>query len=75
MSDGRFTMRGYAFQGYASAPWALAGGGAVVVPINSIRYQLIGASGQRLSLDGASGERDELTGASGKRFELEGGTR
>jgi hypothetical protein len=25
MSDGRFTMRGYAFQGWASAPWALAG--------------------------------------------------
>ena len=65
MSDGRFTMRGYAFQGWAYAPWALAGGVAAVVPINSIRYQLIGASG----------ERDELTGASGKRFELEGGTR
>ena len=31
MSDGRFTMRGYAFQGYASAPWALAGRIAAVV--------------------------------------------
>jgi hypothetical protein len=37
MSDGRFTMRGYAFQGYASAPWALAGGVAAVVRTGSGR--------------------------------------
>jgi hypothetical protein len=62
MSDGRFTMRGYAFQGWASAPWALAGRVAAATDHVTTRLTLIGQSRQRLSIDGQSQERLTIRG-------------
>jgi hypothetical protein len=55
-------MRGYASQGYASAPWALAGRVAAATDHVTTRLTLIGQSRQRLSIDGQSQERLTIRG-------------
>jgi hypothetical protein len=72
MSDGRFTMRGYAFQGWASAPWALAGRIAGPTDHVTTRLTLIGQSRQRLTLTGTSGERLSIDGQSQERLTIRG---
>jgi len=74
MSSGRFTMRGWASQGYRAAGRALANGGAGPIPVEELttRLTIVGTSQQRLGIDGASGERMSLRGISGKRLVLTG---
>jgi hypothetical protein len=64
-------MRGYTSQGYAYAPWALAG--RIAADYTTTRLTLIGQSRQRLTLTGTSGERLSIDGQSQERLTI-GGT-
>ena len=66
-------MKGWASQGYASAPWALAGRVAAATDHVTTRLTLIGQSRQRLTLTGTSGERLSIDGQSQERLTI-GGT-
>ena len=77
MSTGRFTMRGFASQGYRAAGRALANGGAGPIPvaIDTRRHYLVGSSGERYRLTTTTAERGELNGAGADYNTLTGCTR
>ena len=65
-------MRGYAFQGWAYALWALAGRISGPTDYVTTRLTLIGQSRQRLTLTGTSGERLSIDGQSQERLTIRG---
>ena len=76
MSTGRYSQRGYAFQGFAFRTWGLAGAEAETNPaIVTTRLSLIGTSRQRLSIESTSTERMARVGTSEKRLSIEGASR
>ena len=77
MSTGRFTMRGWASQGYRAAGRALANAGAGPIPvaIDTRRHYLTGGSGERYRLTATTAERAELNGAGVDYNTLTGCTR
>lgn len=70
MSTGRYSKRGWAFQGYVFRPWALAGGAGGGVFTDRIR--LIGTSLQRNAVCGTSVEISRLIGSSVEAIGIEG---
>jgi hypothetical protein len=65
-------MRGWAFQGLALAPWALAGRVAtVVVPIYTARLSIMGTSLLRIDTEGTSKARLTTTGTTLERESIE----
>jgi hypothetical protein len=74
MSTGRYSMRGYASQGWRAAGRALANGGAGPIPVEELttRLAIVGVSRQRLAIDGTSSERLTARGVSGQRLALTG---
>ena len=76
MSQGRYSQRGFAFQGFAFRTWGLAGGDTETnAAIVTTRLALIGTSRQRLSIEGTSTERMTTVGTSQKRLSIEGASR
>jgi hypothetical protein len=62
MSTGRYSQRGWAFQGFAFRTWGLAGDSNPAVI--TTRLSLIGTSRQRMSIEGTSMERLTIEGSS-----------
>ena len=76
MSQGRYSQRGFAFQGFAFRTWGLAGADTETnAAIVTTRLSLIGTSRQRESIESTSMERLATLGTSQKRLTIEGSSR
>ena len=76
MSQGRYSQRGFAFQGFAFRTWGLAGADAETNPaVVTTRLSLVGTSMKRMSVEGTSTERMATVGTSQKRLSIEGASR
>lgn len=72
MSTGRYSQRGWAFQGFAFRPWGLAGATeTVVTPGTQERVSIEVTSKRRIGIEMTSRERTGLQAISKQRIGIE----